>query len=316
MKLIRGLKNLPKPLAGCVMTIGNFDGVHKGHQAVIDQVLDLAKQQHVASLVMLFEPQPLEFFAPEKAPKRLYRLREKIVKLQQLGIDYLFCVPFNQQFADLTAQQFVVDYLVNALQVRHLVVGDDFCFGKNRQGNFELLQQMGLRYDFAVQNTHSIKQQGQRISSTLIRHLIANNQFAEASELLGQPYALNGKVCHGKKLGREIGFPTINIRAGHLALAVAGIFAVHVKGLDNAQPQKPYQGVASVGTRPTVNGKGVLIEVYIFDFNQDVYGKHVCIEFLSKLRAEEKFVSIEVLVEHIQQDVKKAQAFFATNEIV
>ena len=310
MKLIRGLNQLSSNLDGCVMTIGNFDGVHLGHQAVINQVKQLATEKNVSSLVMIFEPQPLEFFAPKKAPKRLYRLREKIMVMQTLGIDYLFCVPFNHGFSQLTGEQFVKDYLLNALSVKHLVVGDDFCFGKNRSGDFDLLQKMSKQYDFTVQNTSTIQLQNERISSTKIRQLISNNQFDEVANFLGHPYALCGKVSHGKKLGRNIGFPTINIKIGDIPIVVEGIFAVRVKGLDNGGSESAVNGVASIGTRPTVNGVGVLLEVYLFDFNQNVYGKTVIVEFFKRIRPEQDFVSIETLVENIKQDVKTAQDYF------
>ncbi len=315
MELIRGIKHLAKSFNGCVMTIGNFDGVHLGHRAVIRQVKQLADEKNAPSLVMIFEPQPLEFFAPVKAPKRLYRLREKIMAMQQLGIDYLFCVPFNAQFAQLSGEQFVMDYLVNALHVKHLVVGDDFCFGKNRSGDFNLLQSMAKQHGFTVQNTATIQQQNDRVSSTKIRQLIANNQLDKVAELLGHPYQLSGKVRHGKKLGRDIGFPTINIKVGDIPVVVEGIFAVRVKGLDNGESEQAINGVASIGTRPTVNGIGVLLEVYLFDFNKDVYGQTVSVEFLTRIRAEQEFVSIEVLIEHIKQDVKIAQEFFNNNPL-
>lgn len=312
MKLIRGLKQLISKLDGCVMTIGNFDGVHLGHQAVIQQVKQIAEQKNVSSLVMIFEPQPIEFFAPSKAPKRIYRLREKVIALQNLGIDYLFCVPFNYDFSQLTGEQFVLDYLVEALNVKHLVVGDDFCFGKNRSGNYELLQSMSKQYDFTVQDTLTIQQQNERISSTKIRQAIMDNQFNHVSDLLGHPYALCGKVSHGKKLGRNIGFPTINIKIGKIPMLVEGIFAVRVKGLDNGGSELPINGVASIGTRPTVNGVGVLLEVYLIDFNRDVYGATVKVEFLTRIRSEQDFISIEVLIENIKQDVAIAKEFFKT----
>jgi len=310
MQLIRGLNQLTQKLDGCVMTIGNFDGVHLGHQALIEQVKQLADEKNVPSLVMIFEPQPIEFFALDKAPKRLYRLREKIIALQSQGIDYLFCVPFNHDFSQLSGEQFVLDYLVNALNVTHLVVGDDFCFGKNRSGTFDLLTKMAVEHSFTVQNTATIQQQSERVSSTKIRQLITDNEFNDAAELLGKPYALSGKIGHGKKLGRDIGFPTINIKIGDIPIAVEGIFAVRVKGLDNGGSEPIVNGVASIGTRPTVNGVGVLLEVYLFDFNQDVYGKTVSIEFLTRIRPEQEFISIEVLIENIKQDVKIAQNFF------
>lgn len=313
MKLIRGLNQLSTALKGCVMTIGNFDGVHLGHQALIEQVKSMADDKGLPSLVMIFEPQPIEFFAPTKAPKRLYRLREKIISIQQIGIDYLFCVPFNTSFSQLTAEQFVINYLVDALKVRHLVIGDDFCFGKNRCGNYALLQKMGNDNHFTVQNTLTIQQQNERVSSTKIRELVADNDFDMAAKFLGKPYALNGKISHGKKLGRDIGFPTINIRIGEIPVVVEGIFAVRVKGLDNSGSESAINGVASIGTRPTVNGEGVLLEVYLFDFNQDVYGQTVTVEFLTRIRPEQDFISIDVLIEHIKQDVEIAKQFFESS---
>lgn len=297
------------------MTIGNFDGLHLGHQTVVDQVKQIAKEKGLPSLVMIFEPQPIEFFAPEKAPKRLYRLREKIQSLQAHGIDYLFCVPFNKSFSDLSAEQFVNDYLVSALNVKHLVVGDDFCFGKNRGGNYELLKVMSQQLGFTVQNTSTFKRQHCRVSSTRVRQLILENDFKQAASILGKPYALTGKVSHGRKLGRDIGFPTINIRVGTIPVVVDGIFAVKVKGLDNGglidqKLASSYNGVASIGTRPTVNGVGVLLEIYILDFDSQVYGQTVTVEFLHRIRGEEKFTSLEVLIEHINNDVDKAKAFF------
>lgn len=310
MKLIRSLHRLPPKLDACVMTIGNFDGVHLGHQAVIKQVKRLANAKSVFSLVMIFEPQPLEFFAPKKSTKRLYRLREKIIAMQQLGIDYLFCVPFNYAFSQLSGEKFVQNYLLNALNVKHLVVGDDFCFGKNRSGTFDLLLRMSKQYNFSVQNTSTIQQQNERVSSTKIRQLIIANQFDEVGKLLGHPYALSGTVRHGKKLGRAIGFPTINIKIGKIPLIVEGIFAVRVKGLDHAGAESAINGIASIGTRPTVQGVGVLLEVHLLDFNQDAYGKRVNVEFLSRIRPEQDFVSIAVLIENIEQDVKIAKEFF------
>jgi len=313
MKLIRGLKHLTKTLNGCVMTIGNFDGVHLGHQAVIQQVKRLADEKQVSSLVMIFEPQPLEFFAKSKAPKRLNRLHEKTLAMQLLDIDYLFCVSFNEAFSQLSGQQFVLDYLVTALNVKHLVVGDDFCFGKNRSGTYDLLLKMSKQHGFTVQNTSTIEKKNERISSTKIRQMIVAGQFQQAAQLLGHPYMLSGKICHGKKLGRDIGFPTINIKIGDIPVIVEGIFAVRVKGLDNDGSESAINGVASIGTRPTVNGEGVLLEVYLFDFNRDVYGKTASVEFLKHIRSEQEFISIDVLIENIQQDVKIAQDFFHKN---
>lgn len=292
------------------MTIGNFDGVHLGHQSVIQQVQQLAKANNIPSLVMFFEPQPIEFFAPKKAPKRLYRLREKLIALKELGVDYVYCVGFDRFFSELSAEDFVEQYLVNSLKVKHLIVGDDFCFGKNRTGDFSLLKTMAAVNEFEVQNTQTCCKYNERVSSTKIRKNIGSNNFVQAAKLLGRPYALQGKISHGKKLGRTIGFPTINIKIGKIALVVEGIFAVRVKGLDNSRPLESVEGVASIGTRPTVGGIEMLLEIYLLNFNQQVYGKTVSVEFLHYLRSEQKFDSIEVMIEHINNDVSNAKNFF------
>ncbi len=312
MKLIRGLHNLKQPLPGCVATIGNFDGLHLGHQHVINQLQAVAEIKDQPSLVMLFEPQPMEFFDPEHAPRRLYRLRDKIRHLSQLGVDYLLCLPFNQSLASLTAAQFVEQILVEKLNLKHLVIGDDFRFGRGREGDFDFLREEGRRHGFEVENTHSLLIDGERVSSTRIRQLILQNQFTEARHLLGRPYTLSGKVAHGRKLGRELGFPTINIRLGKRPIIAQGIFAVLVKGLDN----RVLRGVASIGTRPTVNGVGVILEVYILNFSERIYGRCVEVELLHKLRDEERFDSLAALTLQIKRDIDDALTYFEHNEIL
>jgi riboflavin kinase/FMN adenylyltransferase len=306
MQLIRGLHNLTQPLPPCAVTIGNFDGIHLGHQQVLHQLKTIADKSTLCSAVIIFEPQPIEFFAPDKAPKRLARFREKIAYLKSQKIDYLLCLKFDQKFSELSAEQFVQDLLVNRLSTRHLVIGDDFRFGKNRSGNFESLQSYGNQYGFAVDNTETLLLDGIRVSSTRIRESIRNNDFTLAAALLGRPYSLSGKVSHGQKLGRQLGYPTINIKMGSKTLIVKGIFAVMVKGIDN----RVLQGVASLGTRPTVNGVDSILEVYILDFNQDVYGYSVEVDFLYKIRDEKKFDSIEALTVNIEQDVVMAKQYF------
>jgi riboflavin kinase/FMN adenylyltransferase len=306
MQLIRGLHNLTQPLPPSVVTIGNFDGIHLGHQQVLQQLKTIADKSALCSAVIIFEPQPIEFFAPDKAPKRLSRFREKIAYLRSQKIDYLLCLKFDQSFSELGAEQFVEELLVNRLSTQHLVIGDDFRFGKNRSGDFESLKSYGKQYGFKVDNTETLLFDGTRVSSTRIRECIQNDDFTFASNLLGRPYSLSGKVSHGQKLGRQLGFPTINIKMGSKTLIVKGVFAVMVKGIDN----RVLQGVASLGTRPTVSGIDSILEVYILNFNQDVYGYGVEVDFLHRIRDEKKFNSLEELTINIKQDIVLAKQYF------
>ncbi len=306
MQLIRGLHNLTRPISASVVTIGNFDGIHLGHQHVLEQLKAAAIERQLSSTVIIFEPQPIEYFAPHKAPKRLARFREKLDYLKSKQIDYLLCLKFDRALSELYAEDFVKAILIDRLNTKHLVIGDDFRFGKNRSGNFQFLLESGQKYGFSVQNTDTLLIDGARVSSTRIRECIQSEDFNQAAKLLGRPYTLSGKVAHGKKLGRELGFPTINIKMGDKTLIVKGIFAVSVKGIDN----RVLPGVASIGTRPTVNGVDTILEVFILDFDQDVYGYSVDVEFLHKIRDEEKFDSLEELGLHIEQDTVKARQYF------
>ena len=306
MKLIRGLHNLPRPLPASAVTIGNFDGVHRGHQLVIRQLKQVAAAADLPTVVVIFEPQPIEFFAPERAPRRLSRFREKIAYLKAQEIDYLLCLRFDQALSDLSAEAFVQQILIEKLGTKHLVIGDDFHFGKNRQGNFAFLQENSERFGFVVDETETLTIDGERVSSTRIRHCIERGDFEQAAVLLGRPYSLGGRIAHGQKLGRQLGYPTINIKMGDKTLIVKGIFAVRVKGIDN----RVLEGVASIGTRPTVAGVDTILEVYILDFNEDVYGRSVSVEFLHKLRDELKFDSLEELTLNIGRDTENAIAYF------
>ncbi len=307
MQLIRGLYNLTQPLPACAVTIGNFDGIHLGHQHVLEQLKVAANRRNVPSAVVIFEPQPIEYFAPDKAPKRLARFREKFSYLKLHQIDYLLCLRFDYNLAQLEANEFVQTILIEGLNTSHLVIGDDFRFGKNRLGDFAMLRELGRESGFDVEYSDTLLIEDSRVSSTRIRESIQNDNFTQAEQLLGRPYSLSGKVSHGQKLGRELGFPTINIKMGDKTLIVKGIFAVRVKGIDN----RVLQGVASIGTRPTVNGVDTILEVYILDFDQDVYGYCVEVEFLHKIRDEEKFDSLEELSSHIEKDINLAKTYFA-----
>lgn len=305
MELIRGIHNIQPRHKGCVLTIGNFDGVHLGHQQVLRQVSDKAAQLGLPAVVMTFEPQPMEFFVGNKAPARLTRLRDKLTQLDKLSIERLLCVNFNAGFADLTAERFIGDLLVRQLGVKFLVVGDDFCFGKGRQGNFEMLQQAGIKYGFEVVSTQSFCVQDMRVSSTEIRQALASNDLTLASELLGRPYSISGRVSHGRKLGRTIGFPTANIPLKRCVSPVSGVYVVQASFDDRIA----VGGVANIGQRPTVEGVRQQLEVHLFDFQQDLYGKALQVSLLHKLRDEQKFESFDALKAQIELDAEAARVW-------
>ncbi len=306
MKLIRGLHNLRPRHRGCVATIGNFDGVHLGHQAVIGQLADKAQGLHLPTLVMLFEPQPQEFFAPQKAPPRLMRLREKLQALRRYAVDRVLCVRFDQAFADLEPEAFIRQVLVEGLGVKYLVVGDDFRFGHARRGDFAMLQAAGREHGFQVVNMHSLTIDGERVSSTRVRAALAAADLTLAEKLLGRPYRMCGRVAHGDKIGRTLGVPTANIHLHRHSTPLKGVYAVEVFGL----PDEPLAGVANIGTRPTVGGTRTLLEVHVFDFDRDIYGEYVHVNFLQKLSDEKRFASLDELKQKIQQDITDARAFF------
>jgi riboflavin kinase/FMN adenylyltransferase len=310
MELIRGIQNLRPEHHGCVATIGNFDGVHLGHQAVIGQLAEKGNELGVPTLVMVFEPQPLEVFKGDQAPARLTRFREKLRALARFAVDRLLCVRFSNSFAQMSAEAFIKDVLVKGLGIRYLVVGDDFRFGAGRKGDFEMLQQAGEQYGFEVANLHSFRIGGERVSSTLVRQALAAGKMETAEKLLGRPYRMCGRVSHGEKIGRTLGIPTANIYLHRKVSPVQGIYVVEVFGLKG----EPLQGVASVGNRPTIGGTTTLLEVYIFDFNDDIYGQYLNIDFLYKIRDEKKFDSLEELKRWIEDDVVKAKDWFAKNK--
>ena len=310
MQLIRGIHNLHAKQAGfdrgCALTIGNFDGVHLGHQAVLRHLREKADKLNLPVVVMLFEPQPREYFQGNQAPARLMRLRDKLQALAELGVDAVICVKFDRTFAALSAQQFVQDWLVERLKVKFLSIGDDFRFGAERLGNFALLQQVGNAHGFVVEDNRTYLLDKQRISSTAIRNALANDDLLLAQSLLGRPYRILGKVVHGQKLGRTIGFPTANIRLHRQVNPVKGVYAVKVR-LKNGEI---FTGVANIGQRPTVNGVKQLLEVHLFDFNRNLYGQAIEVEFCQKIRNEIKFPSVEALTAQIQQDAQVARNYF------
>ena len=305
MEFVRGIHNIKSHHHGCVLTIGNFDGVHLGHQQVLRQVSQRAERLGLDSVVMTFEPQPMELFAKDRAPARLTRLRDKFVQLDKLGIDRLLCVNFNYHFASMTAESFVHDLLVKQLGVKFLVVGDDFCFGRERQGNFAMLQQAGQQYGFEVVSTQSFCLSSLRVSSTAIREALASDNLASAADMLGRDYSISGRVSHGRKLGRTIGFPTANIPLKRCVSPVSGVYVVEVKGLGNTA----IGGVANIGQRPTVNGVRQQLEVHLFDFHDNLYGKQLEVLLLHKLRDEVKFASFDELKQQIELDAEAARVW-------
>lgn len=312
MKFIRGLHNLSKQHRGCVLTIGNFDGVHRGHQALLKQLCDEGRRRQLPVVVMLFEPQPREFFTAGDVPARLTRLREKVNYLSEAGVDTVLCVRFDRRFSALKANDFIQDILVDKLDVRFLAVGDDFRFGAGREGDFRLLQQAGQRDHFDVVNTKTFCEQGKRISSTLIRQALAEDDLTAAERLLGRPYAISGRVVHGDALGRTLGFPTANVPLRRVVAPVRGVYAVEVRGID----QNAYHGVANIGTRPTVKGVRQQLEVNLLDASLNLYGKHISVILRHKIRNEQRFASLDELKAQIAKDVVTAREFFGLQATV
>ncbi len=311
--LIRGLHNVLPQHRGGVVTIGNFDGVHLGHQVLLAKVQALAQAQQVASMVVTFEPQPLEYFAKTKTalPPRLTNKREKFLALARYGIDQVLYLRFNAWLAQLSADEFVQEILVKALGIRAVVIGDDFHFGRGRSGDEVLLRKLGQQYGFAVITMPTFSLAGERVSSTRVRTALQQADHELVKKLLGRPYEMYGRVVHGDKQGRALGFPTANIFLHRAATAVQGIYVVRMHDVD----QQPIPGAANVGTRPTVGGTRSLLEVHLLDFNRDIYGKHVRVEFCCKLREEEKFPNLEILKQYIAQDVQQAREYFAKNPL-
>jgi riboflavin kinase/FMN adenylyltransferase len=288
------------------VTIGNFDGVHSGHQAILARLKTVATELAVPDTVMIFEPQPQEFFRGSEAPPRLMHWRDKVDALAAAGVSRVLCVNFNAAFRSLTADAFIQRLLVEGLGCRHLIIGDDFRFGCDRSGDFALLQAAGRQYSFAVENTATVEWQGERVSSTRIRQALAADNFQQVEQLLGHAYCVSGRVAHGDKIGRTLGVPTANIPTKRRVSAVKGIYAVTVEGAT----EKTIFGVASVGRRPTVNGQDERIETYLLDFNADIYGKRIQVSFHKKLRDEKKFSSLETLKAAMENDIAEARQFF------
>ncbi|MDR2837144.1 MAG: bifunctional riboflavin kinase/FAD synthetase [Azonexus sp.] len=303
MRVYRGhSSSVPAPV---VLAIGNFDGVHRGHAALLGQLTETARVSGLAPTVLTFEPHPREFFARHSAPARLTTLREKLELLGEAGVAQTMICPFNARFAALTAGQFIDEVLCRSLRTRQLIIGDDFRFGQGRQGDFALLQAAGERLGFAVTAMPTVVMGDERVSSSAVRRALAAGEMDRAASLLGRPYGMDGQVTHGDKLARQLGFATANIRIKHNPLPMTGVFAVEVGGLG---PQ-PLPGVANLGVRPTVGGTRPLLEVHLFDFARDIYGAHIAVRFLKKLRDEQRFASLDALKAQIAADAAAARAY-------
>lgn len=308
MQIIRNIQNLKPEHHGCVATIGNFDGVHLGHQAVLGQLAEKADELNLPLTVVTFEPQPQEYFRPEQSPPRLTRFREKVQALRRYAVGRVLVLRFNKRFSQQSPDAFIQDLLVNGLGVKYLVIGDDFRFGKDRAGDFARLQAAGGEHGFEVVNMHTFALDEERVSSTRVRKALGAGDLNEAEKLLGRIYRMSGRVAHGDKRGRTIGFPTANIHLHRKAIPLRGVFAVELYGVEG----EPVAGVANLGTRPTVGGMRTLLEVHLFDFDRDIYGTHVHVNFLHKLRDERRFDSVEELKAQILRDADQARLFFAS----
>ncbi|MDZ7584376.1 MAG: bifunctional riboflavin kinase/FAD synthetase [Thiobacillus sp.] len=304
MRITHGFTPLGTPHA---VTIGNFDGLHLGHQAMLARLQDVARARGLPSCVLSFEPHPREFFTPEQAPARLSSLREKAECLQRMGIDRLHVFRFDRAFSALTAEAFIEQVLGTTLEARYVLVGDDFRYGAKRAGDFALLKQAGQSLGFDAEFLPTVEVAGERASSTAVRQALAAGELEHAERLLGRPYSISGRVVHGDKLGRDIGFPTANIQLRHNRPPLLGIFAVEVYGLNG----EPLPGAASLGKRPTVKNPDAVpvLEVHLFDFNAEIYGRRVRVDFLHKLRDEEKYPDLDRLVAQIRRDVDNAKQF-------
>lgn len=307
MRISRGL---PAAAEGpTAFTIGNFDGVHLGHEAMLDELTRASRRLGVPACVLTFEPHPREFFAPDKAPTRLTSLREKLELLAGCGVDRVHICRFNYAFAQIAADEFIDRILVRGLGARWVLVGDDFRFGARRAGDFVMLKQVAPRFGFEVAALPSVTLEGKRVSSTAVRSALAAGELDRARELLGRPYSISGRVVRGDGLGQKLGFPTANVQMKHNRPPLTGIFAVAVAGVGH----QPLRGVASLGVRPTVKVQGApVLEVHLFDFDENLYRRHLRIDFHHKLRDEEKYADLAILTRQIARDVENARRYFET----
>lgn len=308
MQVHRGIPEQADSAA--VLTIGNFDGAHLGHQALLALLTGKARELGLPAVVLTFEPHPREYFSPADAPARLASLREKLLLLDAAGVDRSYICRFDARLAAQTAERFIEDTLVRGLRVRHLFIGDDFRFGARRQGTFDMLRAAGERHGFGVESMPTLVLDGERVSSSAVRSALAEADLDHAARLLGRPYSIAGRVSHGDKLGRQLGFPTANIQMKHRRPALTGVYAVSVEGL----AERRIAGVANVGVRPTATSRGrARLEVHLFDWTQNCYGAHIRVNFLHKLRDEHKFESLDALRAQIALDAQTARDWFVSH---
>ena len=305
MELIRGLHNLKKQ-PGCILTIGNFDGVHLGHQEILKKLVSKSKKMGLPSLVVSFSVTPETFFGRPKA--RLSSFRDKHLFLESMGVDKHLLIRFNKAFSELSASSFINQILVQKIGVKHCFIGDDFRFGKGRLGDFSMLKAASHENNYTIEKLNSVLLDGLRVSSSAVRNFLTDGNFTGAEKFLGRPFSISGKVAHGDKLGRTIGFPTANISIHRKLSPILGVYSVLVK-----LKSQTYNGVCNVGKRPTLGGKKTLLEVFIFDFNEEIYGEYVTVIFKQKCREEKKFESFDELKTQIKKDVEKSRLFFQNN---
>ena len=303
MEFIHGLSNLYRQRKECVATIGNFDGVHLGHKLVLEQLKETAKRFDLISTVLIFEPQPMEYFNPETSPSRLTRLREKLQQFSNYNIDRVVCLKFNKELANLSALDFIDDILLKGLFAKKIIVGDDFRFSRNREGNYQYLLEVSHEKNFEVFKTGSYVENGERVSSTMIRNTLAKGDITNANHYLGRPYSISGRVVHGDKRGKKIGFPTINIELHRNSSPVSGIFAGYVHGID----EKSLDAVVYIGSRPVYKGGRILLEAHILEFDENIYGRHIRVELIDKLRNDEHITSEKELIEQIKKDIDETK---------
>lgn len=309
MRLARHLEDLPYPDldAGSVVTIGAYDGIHLGHQQLLERVLHVAEDKGLTAIVMSFEPTPKEFFGGSSPPARLMRFREKFESLEAHGIDLFYCPRFAAPMRDISAADFIRRVLIHGLNARYLVVGDDFHFARRREGSVEHLNAVAGLLEYDVEQVPSVVVNGVRVSSTAIRDALGRGDMQTAAKLLGRPYRMSGKIVKGDRVGRTLGYPTANVDLRRRQSAVMGIFAARVHGLEGG----PHDAVASVGSRPTFAGTKPILEVHIFDFDEDIYGEYIHVDFIAWLRAQVKFDLVEDLVAQMDVDADNARSALA-----
>ena len=289
-------------------TIGNFDGVHVGHAHILEKLVSVAKERKLLAAVMIFEPQPLEYFSADSAPPRISTLREKLERFREIGVDAVFVIPFDSEFSSLSADAFIDRYLVELLPVEWLLVGDDFRFGKGRAGDFRVLRERGQEQGFEVEATDSITVAGVRVSSSVIREALKSGDFQKSQEFLGRSYNITARVVRGNALGRTFGFPTANLGLKNLSSPLSGIYLVRVVGDEIVERY----GLASIGSRPTIELNGsIKVEIFILDFDGDLYGKKITVTVLSKLRDEKQFASVDEMITAMKMDKANARKLIA-----